>query len=137
MHVRRYNLPYFSFNSADPSLSSEFHADATLGVRQIAQIKETVDSLFFPPTHHFVSPSDEIPSLQLPKIRKDEGVEIIPISLGCLGACTFCQTRLARGKLWSYPIDEIIKRVHAVSVFYEKARPLGQSERDFGDLADE
>ncbi len=27
----------------------------------------------------------------------------IPIAEGCTGACTFCQTRLARGKLRSYP----------------------------------
>ena len=101
-------------HSADPSLASEFQADATLGVRQIAQIKDTIDSLFTHETHTF--PPNEVPSLRLPKIRKDEGVEIIPISLGCLGACTFCQTRLARGKLWSYPIDEIVERVHAVWV---------------------
>ena len=134
MYVRGYNLPYSPFDSADPSLSSEFHADATLGVRQIAQIKDIVDSLFSPTHHTF--PSNEIPSLQLPKIRKDEGVEIIPISLGCLGACTFCQTRLARGKLWSYPVDEIVKRVHVVR-FSKKSSSLVQNKRDFGNLADE
>ena len=135
MYVRRYTLPNSPFGSADPSLSSEFHADATLGVRQISQIKDTVDSLFSPTHHTF--PSNEIPSLQLPKIRKDEGVEIIPISLGCLGACTFCQTRLARGKLWSYPVDEIVKRVHAVRFSEKEYLLLVQNKRDFGDLADE
>lgn len=103
---------FYFFLSADPSLSSEFCADATIGVRQIAHIKDTIDSLY---THESRTlSSNEIPSLQLPKIRKDEAVEIIPISLGCLGACTFCQTRLARGKLRSYPVDEILKRVHNV-----------------------
>lgn len=46
-----------------------------------------------------------------PKIRKDPSVEIIPISLGCNGSCTFCQTKLARGNLRSYQIAEILKRV--------------------------
>lgn len=38
-------------------------------------------------------------------------IEIIPISTGCLNACTYCQTRLARGKLKSYSIEEIVSAV--------------------------
>ena len=37
----------------------------------------------------------------------------IPIAEGCTGACTFCQTRLARGKLRSYPpmwVELLIRR---------------------------
>lgn len=34
---------------------------------------------------------------------------IIPISQGCLGACAYCITRLARGKLRSYDPEELIK----------------------------
>ncbi|MCX7765416.1 MAG: MiaB/RimO family radical SAM methylthiotransferase [Candidatus Sumerlaeia bacterium] len=30
---------------------------------------------------------------------------------GCLGECSYCQTRLARGELHSYPIDRIIARI--------------------------
>ena len=55
-----------------------------------------------------------MPPLNLPKVRKDPSVEIIPISLGCNGACTFCQTKLARGSLRSYPVKEILQRVDAV-----------------------
>ncbi len=36
-------------------------------------------------------------------------VETIPIASGCLGACTYCITRLARGRLRSRPPDEIVK----------------------------
>jgi threonylcarbamoyladenosine tRNA methylthiotransferase CDKAL1 len=42
------------------------------------------------------------PRLNLPKIRKNSVVEIIPIATGCLGECTYCKTRFARGKLFSY-----------------------------------
>ena len=67
------------------------------------------------PTHH---PQRNTPSTtcphNLPKVRKDPSVEIIPISLGCNGACTFCQTKLARGSLRSYPVKEILQRVDAV-----------------------
>lgn len=33
---------------------------------------------------------------------------IIPIAQGCLGKCSYCITRFARGKLISYPVDELL-----------------------------
>ena len=47
--------------------------------------------------------------INLPKIRKNKIIEIIPISQGCLGNCTYCKTREARGKLFSYDEDAIIR----------------------------
>lgn len=40
--------------------------------------------------------------------RIHTGVGIIPISSGCLGTCTFCKVKLARGKLVSRPMDDIL-----------------------------
>jgi threonylcarbamoyladenosine tRNA methylthiotransferase CDKAL1 len=34
---------------------------------------------------------------------------ILPISQGCLGHCSYCITRLARGELRSYPVEEIVQ----------------------------
>jgi threonylcarbamoyladenosine tRNA methylthiotransferase CDKAL1 len=34
---------------------------------------------------------------------------IIPISEGCLGSCTYCAARLARGSLYSYPMVSVVK----------------------------
>lgn len=45
----------------------------------------------------------------VPKIRFDELIHIIQICEGCLGACSYCCTRFARGTLNSYPISEIKK----------------------------
>jgi len=56
----------------------------------------------------------DLPSLDLPKIRKNPLVEIIPLSTGCLGACTYCKTRHARGKLGSYSLDAITQRAQDV-----------------------
>lgn len=52
----------------------------------------------------------DLPALDLPKIRKNALVEIIPLSTGCLGSCTYCKTRHARGKLGSYDPDAIVER---------------------------
>ena len=51
--------------------------------------------------------SDE-PKVCVPKIRQDPYVHVIQICEGCLGACTYCCTRFARGHLNSYPIADIV-----------------------------
>jgi len=43
------------------------------------------------------------------KLRFDDLIHIIQICEGCLGACSYCCTRFARGTLNSYPISEIKK----------------------------
>ena len=57
----------------------------------------------------------ELPKLDLPKIRKNPMIEIIPLSTGCLGSCTYCKTKSARGKLGSYSPETIIARAAKVS----------------------
>ncbi len=49
--------------------------------------------------------------LGIPKVRMNPLLEIIPICNGCLGACTFCITKNARGALFSHPIEEIVEAV--------------------------
>ena len=45
----------------------------------------------------------------VPKATDDSLIHIIQICEGCLGACTFCCTRFARGPLNSYPIADIVR----------------------------
>ena len=45
--------------------------------------------------------------VNVPKVMDDSLIHIIQICEGCLGACTFCCTRFARGPLNSYPIEDI------------------------------
>lgn len=49
----------------------------------------------------------------VPKVTDDSLIHIIQICEGCLGACTFCCTRFARGPLNSYPISDIKKEAQA------------------------
>lgn len=49
----------------------------------------------------------------LPKMRFDPFVHISQICEGCIGKCSYCCTRFARGKLQSYPVKEIKKEVES------------------------
>jgi MiaB-like tRNA modifying enzyme len=51
------------------------------------------------------------PSLNLPRLRLNPVISIIPVNYGCLGACAYCCVVFARGHLRSYGIQEIIERV--------------------------
>jgi MiaB-like tRNA modifying enzyme len=55
--------------------------------------------------------NDNTPSLSLPRSNSSEVIRIIPISYGCLGECSYCCVRFARGKLRSYGVGEIIDQV--------------------------
>ncbi len=38
---------------------------------------------------------------------------ILPIAQGCMGNCSYCITKLARGNLVSYPADELLRRFNS------------------------
>ncbi len=38
---------------------------------------------------------------------------IVPIAQGCIGRCTYCITRIARGRVTSYPVEELVEQVRA------------------------
>ncbi|MDP3990448.1 MAG: tRNA (N(6)-L-threonylcarbamoyladenosine(37)-C(2))-methylthiotransferase [archaeon] len=78
-----------------------------IGSKQIHQIVEVVEETINNNTVQFLEIS-EMPPLNLPKIRKNYLVEIIPISLGCLSACVFCKSKQTKEMLESYPVEDII-----------------------------
>lgn len=47
----------------------------------------------------------------IPVVRMNKEIAIINISQGCLDACTFCATKLARGMLKSYRVGDIKRAV--------------------------
>jgi MiaB-like tRNA modifying enzyme len=46
----------------------------------------------------------------LEQLASNKFVSIIPVSTGCLSACSFCGTKIARGNLKSFPVKEINER---------------------------
>ncbi len=52
-----------------------------------------------------------LPDLTLPRVRSSSVVSIVPISYGCLGSCTYCCVILARGRVQSYDVEDIVRKV--------------------------
>uniref|UniRef100_K3X099 Threonylcarbamoyladenosine tRNA methylthiotransferase n=1 Tax=Globisporangium ultimum (strain ATCC 200006 / CBS 805.95 / DAOM BR144) TaxID=431595 RepID=K3X099_GLOUD len=100
-----------------------------VGIQQVDRVVEVVEETLKGHTVRLLS-KNRLPELDLPKIRKNPMVEIIPLSTGCLGACTYCKTRHARGKLGSYTPETIVAR--AQSVIAEGVTEIWLSSEDTG-----
>jgi len=72
------------------------------------------------PTIDFIQPSDVEISKKPLRSQEDSIIGTIPISSGCLGKCSYCITRLARGKIESRPIPEIKERFEQLLSFSSK-----------------
>ncbi|ODM91227.1 Threonylcarbamoyladenosine tRNA methylthiotransferase [Orchesella cincta] len=109
---------------------------SVIGVQQIDKIVEVVEetirgnkiAYLSAKRHGRRSPG---PSLRLPKIRKNQLIEIVPISTGCLNNCTYCKTKHARGQLASYPIESIVERIVQVCE-QENIREIWLTSEDLG-----
>jgi len=58
---------------------------------------------------------------------------IVPIAQGCLGECTYCITRFARGKLKSYPLNIVVDNANFfLSEGYKEIRLTAQDTAAYG-----
>lgn len=86
-----------------------------IGVQQIDRVVEVVEQALQGNSVQLMGHTKSAGAkLNLPKIRKNKLIEIIPINTGCLNQCTYCKTKHARGDLRSYPVDEIVDRCRQV-----------------------
>ncbi|MEM4311963.1 MAG: tRNA (N(6)-L-threonylcarbamoyladenosine(37)-C(2))-methylthiotransferase [Nitrososphaerales archaeon] len=53
------------------------------------------------------------PKLLLPKQRINPVIGIVEIASGCLSSCTFCQVKLVKGRLVSYPVNLVLEEVRS------------------------
>ena len=73
----------------------------------------------------------------VPKLVDESLIHIIQICEGCLGACTFCCTRFARGPLNSYPIEDIVGEAkEAIENGACEIQLTAQDTAAFGDVDD-
>ena len=90
----------------------------------VPKIKKIDESISFVNTHNFGRISTIVENslngtvlelldkkyeqkVNLPSVRKNPVIGIVPILNGCNYFCTFCSTKLVKGKLFSYPMDAI------------------------------
>lgn len=79
-----------------------------IGARRITQAPEIVEAVVNGDLKRETGQGNEIKSC-LPRKRSNPLIHILQICEGCLGKCSYCCTRFARGKLQSYPIS-LLKR---------------------------
>mmetsp|Transcript_5265 Transcript_5265/g.19286 ORF Transcript_5265/g.19286 Transcript_5265/m.19286 type:complete len:627 (-) Transcript_5265:1307-3187(-) len=107
-----------------------------VGVTQIDRVVEVVEETLRGNTVRLLSKA-KLPQLDLPKIRRNKHVEILPINTGCLGSCTYCKTKHARGDLGSYTIESLVQRVRevvsdGVTEIWLSSEDTGAYGRDLG-----
>lgn len=107
----------------------QFQHISVIGTYQLGKITEVADQTLAGNTVHVLSRTNEN-RLNLPKIRKNAFIEIVPISQGCLGSCTFCKTKQARGGLYSYPAHDIVR--HISTAVREGAKEIWLTSQDDG-----
>ncbi|KAG4966678.1 hypothetical protein JHK87_032329 [Glycine soja] len=107
----------------------ELEGISIVGVQQIDRVVEIVEETLKGHEVRLLT-RKKLPALDLPKVRKNKFVEILPINVGCLGACTYCKTKHARGHLGSYTIDSLVGRVK--SVISEGVKEIWLSSEDTG-----
>ncbi|MBD3314049.1 tRNA (N(6)-L-threonylcarbamoyladenosine(37)-C(2))-methylthiotransferase [Candidatus Woesearchaeota archaeon] len=84
-----------------------------IGPQHVRDVVKAVDILLNrKKKKDFVGEQHEI-KLCLPKHRYNEVIDIVQISEGCDGACAYCITRFAKGKLFSYPAEKIISEIRS------------------------
>lgn len=113
--------------SADKELLERFAPDACLvGPRSISNVFEAAQAVLEGKKKNFLS----IESKEcLPRFRGGV-IARIPIAEGCTGACSFCQTKIARGKLSSYPERFLLREIiHSVRL---GAREIQLTAQDTG-----
>jgi len=97
-------LPHINLKAIDERVS------AILGVKSINRIVEAIE-LAERGAKLIDVEQRKIDKLEFPRMWKSKVVFVVPISEGCLNACTYCATRFARGILKSYSPEKIVRWV--------------------------
>lgn len=83
-------------------LISEFPGWSIIGVEEINKIPEAIKKVIQSTSR--VNPEKPV----LPRERNNNIIEILNVCKGCLGCCTYCSAKLARGDLKSYSQKSIL-----------------------------
>jgi threonylcarbamoyladenosine tRNA methylthiotransferase CDKAL1 len=113
--------------AARPQVADEFPEFSFIGVNTESIIDAAKNALT---GKHYVNIAESQNKQDLPCKPENPIVGIIPISEGCLGACSYCQTKHARGRLKSYPPKSILSK--AKTFIGDGAREIWLTSQDTG-----
>ena len=106
-----------------------------LGVNAVSRIGELLSSIEkrrmegLPGGEHLeLRTSEPIGFLNVPRERANPNIHICQISQGCNFACSYCIVKYARGKLRSFPPEEIVKDIR--SAVAEGCREIWLTSQD-------
>ncbi|CAO4360487.1 unnamed protein product [Caenorhabditis nigoni] len=102
-----------------------------VGVKQIDRIVEVVEETLKGNKVRLLTRNRPDALLSLPKMRKNELIEVLSISTGCLNNCTYCKTKMARGDLVSYPLEDLVEQARA-AFHDEGVKELWLTSEDLG-----
>ncbi|MHA1860521.1 MAG: tRNA (N(6)-L-threonylcarbamoyladenosine(37)-C(2))-methylthiotransferase [Candidatus Asgardarchaeia archaeon] len=108
---------------------------AIIGPYQIYEIDKIVKRTLM--GERFVDVSDDFKVGNFPRHHLSNLIGIVPIAYGCLGRCTYCSVKLARGRLRSRPLDLIVDEVREMvekgfKEIWLTAQDTGVYGRDLG-----
>ncbi len=111
--------------------------DAIISARSLGSINNAIETV--KRDRQFIQVKNNRPiKSNTAKRRTQHPIAIVPISEGCLGRCSYCGTRFARGRLRSFPISSILKETEkCVSHGFKEIQLTAQDTGAYGMDNDE
>jgi len=117
-------LPMISFER----LLREVHFDGAVGPAVGKGIVDAVSRVLAGEKVVELASLDAKPKLDLPRVKSNPVISVVPVNYGCLGSCAYCCVVFARGHLRSYSVKEVAERVQ--SDFAAGAREFWVTSQD-------
>jgi len=106
-------------------------ADSAISPDNLEKVVDAVRSAFDGGVHFLEWSNADKSCLQ--KLRNEGAIAIVSISEGCLGHCSFCATKFARGKLRSFSLSGILQEVeNAVKLGFREIQLTSQDTGCYG-----
>ncbi|MFH1787075.1 MAG: tRNA (N(6)-L-threonylcarbamoyladenosine(37)-C(2))-methylthiotransferase [archaeon] len=120
-------------SESEPGLVKNIAPGASLlGPHHITDVSETVKETLAGRRIERIGKRNET-KLLLPKCRTNPLIDTINIGSGCMGSCSFCIARLARGSLQSFPLESIVEETkRAIQKGCREIRLTGQDTGIYG-----
>lgn len=109
-------------------------SDASIGTN-VYDIEKAIESTVNGESYSLLNKADADKSglCNLKQRLVNNAIAIVSISEGCLGHCTFCATRRARGKLKSFSIENIVREIEgAVDKGFKEIQLTSQDTGAYG-----